>query len=241
MTLAACPNCGYSKTPPGKRSCYNCGRPLPVESETPVAGPQVGPAASPPPWASQPTQPDMPASIQPAQTLANSVPLQVVAPAAPVWAAITIAACPNCGYSKTPPGKRSCYNCGRPLPVESETPVAGPQVGPAASMPTPQPVDPASQAAANTPTIAAAPPAQYDPAPTPPPPAPPAWTPTHRVPAAGMAAWDTPDGSRPPIAQLPAYVELVVEANAGAWAQVRASNGWRGWVDGRLLTPVPMA
>jgi hypothetical protein len=28
---------------------------------------------------------------------------------------------------------------------------------------------------------------------------------------------------------------LVLEASAGAWAQVRAINGWRGWVDGRLL------
>jgi SH3-like domain-containing protein len=54
-----------------------------------------------------------------------------------------------------------------------------------------------------------------------------------------MAAWDTPDGSRPPVAQLPAYVELVIESTAGAWAQVRAANGWKGWVDGRLLTPVP--
>ena len=153
---------------------------------------------------------------------------------------MTLAACPNCGYSKTPAGKRSCYNCGRPLPMDGATAAAGPQAAPA-SMPAAQPVDPASQVPASTPTIAAATPAQYDPAPTPPPPALPAWAPTHRVPAAGMAAWETPDGSRPPIAQLPAYVELVVEANAGAWAQVRASNGWRGWVDGRLLTPVPTA
>jgi len=27
----------------------------------------------------------------------------------------------------------------------------------------------------------------------------------------------------------------VLDASAGAWAQVRAVNGWRGWVDGRLL------
>jgi SH3-like domain-containing protein len=34
---------------------------------------------------------------------------------------------------------------------------------------------------------------------------------------------------------LPAGLELVFESQAGAWAQVRAVNGWRGWVDGRVL------
>lgn len=65
--------------------------------------------------------------------------------------------------------------------------------------------------------------------------------PTHRVPSGGLAAWDVPDGSRPPVSQLPGDLELVVEASAGAWSQVRAANGWRGWVDGRLLTPAPTA
>jgi SH3-like domain-containing protein len=37
------------------------------------------------------------------------------------------------------------------------------------------------------------------------------------------------------MAQLAEQLELVVEASAGAWAQVRAVNGWRGWVDSRLL------
>jgi hypothetical protein len=63
----------------------------------------------------------------------------------------------------------------------------------------------------------------------------PVWAPTHLVPAAGMAFWAAPDGRQPPVGQLPANLELVLEASAGAWAQVRAINGWRGWVDGRLL------
>jgi len=63
----------------------------------------------------------------------------------------------------------------------------------------------------------------------------PGWIPTHLVPPGGMAAWDAPDPSRPPMAHLPERIELVVEAGVGAWAQVRAVNGWRGWVDGRLL------
>lgn len=63
----------------------------------------------------------------------------------------------------------------------------------------------------------------------------PAWTPTHVVPTGGMAAWDAPDPARPPIANLQAGVELTVLAQSGAWAQVRGSNSWSGWVDGRLL------
>jgi RsiW-degrading membrane proteinase PrsW (M82 family) len=55
------------------------------------------------------------------------------------------------------------------------------------------------------------------------------------VPPGGLAAWPTPDGSRLPIAILPPGVQLVVEARLGSWAEVRAANGWRGWVDGRVL------
>ncbi len=63
------------------------------------------------------------------------------------------------------------------------------------------------------------------------------WMPTHLAPPGGMAAWDAPDPSRPPVVQLAEQLELVVESSAGAWTQVRAVNGWRGWVDGRLLIP----
>jgi hypothetical protein len=66
-------------------------------------------------------------------------------------------------------------------------------------------------------------------------PQPPAWAPTHFVPPGGMAAWAAPDPSRPPMVYLPERLELVVESAAGAWAFVRAVNGWRGWVDGRRL------
>jgi RsiW-degrading membrane proteinase PrsW (M82 family) len=64
-----------------------------------------------------------------------------------------------------------------------------------------------------------------------------AWAPTHLAPSGGMAAWGTPDSSQPPVAVLPSWLELAVESGAGEWAQVRAANGWRGWVDGRLLVP----
>ena len=65
-------------------------------------------------------------------------------------------------------------------------------------------------------------------------PAPP-WTPTHQVPPGGMPAWVAPDASQPPAIVLAERLDLVVEGGAGAWAHVRAVNGWRGWVDGRLL------
>jgi protease PrsW len=63
----------------------------------------------------------------------------------------------------------------------------------------------------------------------------PGFAPSHAVPAAGMLTWDAPDASRPPIVTLPPGVQLQVVEAAGAWARVVASNGWSGWVDGRLL------
>jgi protease PrsW len=62
-----------------------------------------------------------------------------------------------------------------------------------------------------------------------------AWSPTHFVPAGGVAAWSVPDASHAPIADLAPGLAVVVESRIGAWALVRAVNGWRGWVDARLL------
>jgi len=67
--------------------------------------------------------------------------------------------------------------------------------------------------------------------------APAGWAPTHLAPVGGMVAWAAPDPSQLPVATLPPRLELAVEARSGAWAQVRAVNGWRGWVDGRSLVP----
>jgi RsiW-degrading membrane proteinase PrsW (M82 family) len=82
-------------------------------------------------------------------------------------------------------------------------------------------------------TAAAAAPAM--PAPATAVPAAPIWRPTHAVPPSGMAAWDSPDPTRQPIVTLAAGVQLVVAEELGAWARVVGSNGWSGWVDGRLL------
>ena len=75
--------------------------------------------------------------------------------------------------------------------------------------------------------------------PTAPPPAAPSapiWAPTHAVPVAGMSAWAVPDPTQQPIAQLAAGVQLMLVEQQGAWARVVGSNGWSGWVDGRLVT-----
>jgi tetratricopeptide (TPR) repeat protein len=61
--------------------------------------------------------------------------------------------------------------------------------------------------------------------------------PTHVVPAQGMAFWSNPDGTQLPNGRLSPHLELMVVSTSDAWALVRASNGWQGWVDGRLLVP----
>ncbi|HYI22895.1 MAG TPA: PrsW family intramembrane metalloprotease [Candidatus Limnocylindrales bacterium] len=64
------------------------------------------------------------------------------------------------------------------------------------------------------------------------------WAPTHVVPATGMASWEAPDPSRPPTVTLAGGVQLVVVEQQGAWSRVMGSNGWVGWVDGRLLLAI---
>ena len=119
-------------------------------------------------------------------------------------------------------------------------PMAAPVVAPAAepTLPAESTPEPAATLAPAAPQAAAQSQPQPQPVPAPiapAPPAPPAWAWTHLVPPGGMAAWNAPDPSRPPMLILPERLELVVESRAGAWALVRAVNGWRGWVDGRLL------
>ena len=65
--------------------------------------------------------------------------------------------------------------------------------------------------------------------------APEGWAPTHVVPAGGMVAWQAPHPSAPQTAQLQPGLPVQVVERLGAWARVVASNGWWGWVDGRML------
>ncbi len=65
-----------------------------------------------------------------------------------------------------------------------------------------------------------------------------AWAATHRAPREGMDAWSGPDPSASPASELEGKVEVQVVTTAGEWANVRAENGWEGWVDGRLLEQI---
>jgi hypothetical protein len=75
------------------------------------------------------------------------------------------------------------------------------------------------------------------PEPPPPPPAP-IWQPSYLVPEGGMQSWAQPDPSTAAITDLHAGTPLKLVARNADWAQVRAENGWEGWVDGRRLVPV---
>jgi hypothetical protein len=61
------------------------------------------------------------------------------------------------------------------------------------------------------------------------------WAPTHSVPPQGMRAWAAPDPAGPVVANLAPGLPIQVTEVRGAWARVVCSNGWTGWVDGRII------
>ena len=107
---------------------------------------------------------------------------------------------------------------------------AAPAASPPPAAPVAEPVAAPQPAPAPAPQPAAAP----QPAPAP---QPAAFAPTHRAPGDGALAWDHPDATRQPVAQLPPGEFVQVIARHGEWVQVRLSTGWQGWVDGRRLYP----
>ena len=60
------------------------------------------------------------------------------------------------------------------------------------------------------------------------------FAPTVRVPPDGMQSWPTADPAGP-VTPLAGGLHLAVIHRVDDWAQVRASNGWVGWVDARRL------
>lgn len=62
-----------------------------------------------------------------------------------------------------------------------------------------------------------------------------AFEPTHVVPQGGVPAWQDPDGSQPPAANLAPGTELRLVDQQGQWGRVEAANGWTGWVDAARL------
>lgn len=60
-----------------------------------------------------------------------------------------------------------------------------------------------------------------------------AWQGTHAAPAGGLATHDAPGSAATD--RLDAGTLVQVVERAGDWAEVRCSNGWICWVDGRQL------
>jgi Bacterial SH3 domain len=61
------------------------------------------------------------------------------------------------------------------------------------------------------------------------------WTPSHSVPPQGLRAWGAPDPAGPVVANLAPGLPIQVAEVRGAWARVICSNGWTGWIDGRII------
>ena len=68
----------------------------------------------------------------------------------------------------------------------------------------------------------------------------PSWEPTHQVPAGGMKAFGRHNASSESV-DLPEGLRLRLDATQGGWAIVTGSNGASGWVEARLLVPLPGA
>jgi Bacterial SH3 domain len=61
------------------------------------------------------------------------------------------------------------------------------------------------------------------------------WVPSHSVPPQGLRAWGAPDPAGPVVANLAPGLPIQVAEVRGAWARVICSNGWTGWIDGRII------
>lgn len=112
---------------------------------------------------------------------------------------------------------------GQPLPTPSFTPQQPVQAQPVQPAYTPQPVQQPYQAQ----------PVQAQPVPQPA--AAGGWAPSHSVPPQGLRAWGAPDPSGPVVANLAPGLPIQVAEVRGAWARVICSNGWTGWIDGRII------
>ncbi len=64
------------------------------------------------------------------------------------------------------------------------------------------------------------------------------FAPHHEIPATGLEAREQPDGASPPVSRVDGGVPVELVGEANGWTQVRFSNGWEAWIDGRGLVPV---
>lgn len=116
---------------------------------------------------------------------------------------------------------------------------ASPQQGVHASA-TPQPAAAAQPQTMPAPSFSPQPQQQPQPQPQQQPqpqpvPAQASWVPTHSVPPQGLRAWAAPDPAGPVVATLAPGLPIQVSEVRGAWARVICSNGWTGWIDGRII------
>lgn len=122
-----------------------------------------------------------------------------------------------------------------PQPMPTPTAIPTPQPLPQPSF-TPQPAQPVVAQPAYTPQPVQQPyqaqPVQAQPVPQP---AAAQWVPSHSVPPQGLRAWGAPDPSGPVVANLAPGLPIQVAEVRGAWARVICSNGWTGWIDGRII------
>jgi SH3 domain-containing protein len=128
------------------------------------------------------------------------------------------------------------------MAVPVPTPIPAPQPLPQPSF-TPQPAQPVvAQPVVAQPAYTPQPavqqpyqqPVQAQPVPQPVPVAA-QWVPSHSVPPQGLRAWGAPDPSGPVVANLAPGLPIQVAEVRGAWARVICSNGWTGWIDGRII------
>jgi hypothetical protein len=137
----------------------------------------------------------------------------------------------------TTDGAASTYEeASRPATPTPWSPVPSGQPLPQPSF-TPQPAQPVQAQPTYTPTPAQQPyqaqPVQAQPAPQPA--AAGQWVPSHAVPPQGLRAWGAPDPAGPVVANLAPGLPIQVAEVRGAWARVICSNGWTGWIDGRII------
>ncbi len=138
-------------------------------------------------------------------------------------------------------GLASGGDLGQGLPTAAqETPAWSPAAQPAQSLPSSSFGSPTSSLPApsfGSPTPAAG--AGYSPLSGQPAqpahPASAAFAPTHTVPPQGMQAWAAPDPNGAVVATLGGGLPIQITEVRGAWAHVLCSNGWTGWVDGRII------
>jgi hypothetical protein len=119
-----------------------------------------------------------------------------------------------------------------PQVVPTPTPIPTPAPLPQPSF-TPQPAQPVvAQPVAAQPAYT---PQPYQAQPVPQPAPAGQWAPSHSVPPQGLRAWGAPDPAGPVVANLAPGLPIQVAEVRGAWARVICSNGWTGWIDGRII------